>query len=166
MSWASLQLAIGYTCRADKWRAGEGWFTSWWREGRGNVWGPALPCQGLQEKVMLWWWAHKCRLVYNAGLAVCPSSFLPCLLHHLPLTKLAGILPGGWMKKKTLPKESFSLHSSCLAFVFAFLVTRIAMFLHPTDIRVPPAQNPEMQGYGVPRMTGQSCDGGKSYKEA
>lgn len=135
MSWANLQLAIGSTCRTDKWRPGKGWFASWWREGRENVWGPALPCLGLQgKKVVLWRWAHKCRLMYNAGLGVCLSSFLPCLLHHLPLTKLAGILPGGWIKKENSPKRVFLSIHPALPLYLPFLWHTLQCFFVPQTL--------------------------------
>lgn len=164
MYWANLQTAIGSTCKADKWRAGKGLGRSLVKEGKaGKCLGPCSAVAGVQEgKVVLWQCVQMCSFsVCNTWLGTRPRSFLPYLLHHWPLTKLSAVAPVGWMKREEFFLSFDTVLPLCLPFMW-----HILCFFIPRTVRSSSYTKPQDAHYRVPKMIGQNCGGGKSYKAA
>lgn len=162
MCWANLQKTIGSTCKADKWRAGKG--CSLVKGGPGNVWGPALLWPACRRG--RWCSGSECKRAASqcVTLGWVRAHLAFCLLHHWPLTKLAGIVPGCWTKRENSYQKEFFLSVDIVLPLVLLFIWHILHFFIPQTVRSSSYTNPQDARYTVPKMTGQNCGGDKSYR--
>ena len=155
--WANLQPAIGSPCRADKRRAGD--VGSLLVEERARNMRGALLCrdQSAGED--------------GAAMAVSREHGAGCMPKRLaappPASLTARDIRWGFTRRlneerKLSPKRVFPSFDSALPFPWRI---RRCFFI-PQAVRSLSHTNPWGAYYRVPKVTGQSCGGGKSYKAA